>query len=214
MNIMPNDMQLLTTFLPDLPPSQITLLSQYAQLMSDWNNKVNLVSRKDMEYFEERHLLHSLSVYKCGEIKEGFHVLDVGTGGGLPGIPLAITHPHSHFTLVDSIGKKVNATQDMVHQLQLKNVKVIHSRVEHIKGTFDLITGRAVTQLSDFYSLTAHLLSPTGKYIWLKGGDLQNEIKQFEKLSGYAAHHFSLHTYFPLPFFETKQMVRAKKSKR
>jgi 16S rRNA (guanine527-N7)-methyltransferase len=213
MSIMPNSMPLLTTYLPELLPSQIALLSNYAQLMSEWNRKVNLVSRKDMEFFEERHLLHCLSIYRCGEIKEGFNVLDVGTGGGLPGIPLAITHPHSHFTLVDSIGKKINATQDMVTQLQLNNVQVIHSRVEHIKGTYDIITGRAVTPLSDFYSLTSHLLSPTGKYIWLKGGDLHNEIFQFEKLSGYAAHHFSLYTYFPLPFFQTKQMVRAKRSK-
>lgn len=206
-------MELIRKHIPNLSETQYESLALYIELLKSWNEKINLVSRKDIDELEEKHILHALAVFKTGEIKPGFKVLDVGTGGGLPGIPLAIALPDSYFVLVDSIGKKITATQDMVNQLGLKNVVCLNQRVESINDNFDIITGRAVTRLTEFYKFTRYKLQKHGKYILLKGGDLKEEIKEFENFSKLKTLSFPLHSYFPTPFFETKFIVKIKKKK-
>jgi len=186
-------------------------LLAYADLLLEWNEKINLISRKDTESVLEKHILHSLGVHITKEIKPGFEVLDVGTGGGLPGIPLAIMNPDAKFTLVDSIQKKINATQDIAQRLGLKNVTCINARVETLPLQFDIITGRAVMRLFDFYKLTHKLLLKYGKYVLLKGGDLTQEIREFEKTSRLKVRKLHLNDYFSEPFFDTKFVLEIKK---
>ncbi|MBX2984925.1 MAG: 16S rRNA (guanine(527)-N(7))-methyltransferase RsmG [Bacteroidia bacterium] len=188
----------------NLSDEQESKLRSYAELLLEWNEKINLISRKDTEFVIERHILHSLGIGKLKIIKPGFEVLDVGTGGGLPGIPLAIVYPKTNFTLVDSIQKKIRATSNMVKRLELNNVTCVNARVETMQQKFEIITGRAVTRLSDFYQLTRHLMLKNGTYLLLKGGDLQEEIAEFEQKSRLKVKIHELHKSFPEPFFETK----------
>lgn len=200
-----------------LSESQIEQLQAYAALLLEWNEKINLISRKDTEEVMLRHILHSLGVHSIRKIKPGFSVLDVGTGGGLPGIPLAIANPQNPFTLVDSIGKKINATADMVARLGLTNVTCINTRVESLPQPFDIITGRAVTRLHGFYLMTRNKLLSGGSYLLLKGGDLKadlgKEIKEFEKSAGMRVKTYALHERFHDPFFETKFVLEIKKKR-
>jgi 16S rRNA (guanine527-N7)-methyltransferase len=204
------DMELLKKYF-SITEEQESQLNTYAKLLQEWNEKINLISRKDTDSIIEKHILHCLSIYKTKEIKPGYSVLDVGTGGGLPGIPLAIMYPNSNFTLVDSILKKITATSDMVDKLGLNNVVCIHNRVENLDKNFDIITGRAVTRLIDFYKFTHKLLLKYGKYMLLKGGDLDEEIREFETYSLLKVITIPLSKYYEESFFETKQILEIKK---
>ncbi len=178
-------------------------------LYREWNAKINLVSRKDIDALYLKHVLHSLGIAKVMPFSDGSHILDIGTGGGFPGIPLAILYPKCHFTLVDSIGKKIMVVNEISAALGLQNVTAIHARAEHVKGQFDFIVSRAVTQLDAFIPLTYNKIKarhnnafPNG-ILYLKGGDLSKELHGLR----YDYDVFPLSKHFNDDFFETKSVV-------
>jgi 16S rRNA (guanine527-N7)-methyltransferase len=179
------------------------------KLYAGWNEKVNVISRKDILNFEINHLLHSLAIAKFISFAPGTNVIDVGTGGGLPGIPLAIMFPEAKFTLVDSIAKKILVVNGITSELGIDNVVAVTSRAEDFTGQYDFVISRAVTDMSRFISLTRHLLSPLSLnrvkngFIFLKGGDLANEIRPFSAFATVT----DLSNWFDEPFFETKKIV-------
>ena len=179
-------------------------------LIREWNGKVNLISRKDIEHLEERHLAHCLAITNYLELKPGAQILDVGTGGGLPGIPMAICYPHAQFMLIDSIGKKIAVVQDLIDQLGLKNVKALQARAETIKQPFDFITGRAVKNLPEFLGWIKDNLRrgkrhsiPNGVLYW-KGGELAEEL---EALGIYPSQTLYLEKMLGDPYFEQKYVL-------
>ncbi|WP_422859201.1 16S rRNA (guanine(527)-N(7))-methyltransferase RsmG [Flagellimonas sp. S174] len=177
-------------------------------LYQDWNAKINVVSRKDIDELYLRHVLHSLGIAKIQTFNEGAEILDVGTGGGFPGIPLAILFPETQFTLVDAIGKKIKVVQEVIDGLQLENVKAVHSRVEDIKGQYDFIVSRAVAAMPTFVHWTKGKIKKNSTHerrngiLYLKGGDLSEELKDYT-----TAQIFDLKEYFSEDFFETKKVV-------
>jgi len=177
-------------------------------LYKDWNQKINVVSRKDIDELYLRHVLHSMGIAKIQAFNEGAHILDVGTGGGFPGIPLAILFPNVNFTLVDAIGKKIKVVDEVVQGLQLENVKTHHSRVEDIPGQFDFIVSRAVAAMPTFVHWTKGKIKKDSAHqrkngiLYLKGGDLTEELKGYETVQV-----FDLNEYFEEDFFETKKVV-------
>ncbi|MEW2919939.1 16S rRNA (guanine(527)-N(7))-methyltransferase RsmG [Muricauda sp. ANG21] len=177
-------------------------------LYKDWNQKINVVSRKDIDELYLRHVLHSLGIAKIQAFNEGAEILDVGTGGGFPGIPLAIIFPEVKFTLVDAIGKKIKVVQEVIDGLQLKNVTAIHSRVEDIDGQFDFIVSRAVAAMPTFVHWTRGKIKKDPAHerkngiFYLKGGDLSEELKEYKTVQ-----IFDLKDYFQEDFFETKKVV-------
>ena len=194
---------------PNLTDIQKKQFSALSELYEFWNAQINLVSRKDMSDFLERHVLHSLGIAKIMNFKDDTKVIDVGTGGGFPGIPLAILFPEVDFLLVDSIGKKIKVVQTVAQKLGLKNVRTAHERVENINEKFDFVVSRAVTRMPAFlklvedkFSLKCNNTFPNG-IIYLKGGDLTEEMSQV------SYHHdsFNLSDYFSQDFFETKKVV-------
>lgn len=196
---------LLSKYFPELQEEQLRLLKEFAGLIVDFNARINLISRKDTENFNERHILHSLSIAKVFPLEKGEHVLDLGTGGGFPGIPLAIYFPELRFTLIDSIQKKISAVSAMVQTLGLSNVDTVCSRAEEHHGTYDKIVSRAVAPLSTIVSWTRHLMNPdsaTAAWICLKGGELEEELADFP-----SAEVTELSTYFKEEFFETKKIL-------
>lgn len=201
-------MELLLKYFPTLTPTQIAQYTQAVSLYEEWNARINVISRKDMEHFVLHHLLHSLGIAKIHPFSVGLKVLDVGTGGGFPGIPLAILYPEVSFHLVDSIGKKIKVVQEVATALGLTNVTYQQARVETLEGQYDYIVSRAVTQMADFYKLTKHLLkSVTNKgdkrgILYLKGGDLTEELAAFPSATVY-----NLSDVFEEDFFETKKVV-------
>lgn len=178
------------------------------KLYKDWNSKINVISRKDIDELYIRHIIHSLGITKVQEFKPGSMILDIGTGGGFPGIPLAILFPKSNFYLVDSMGKKIKVVQEVVDALGLKNVKPEHIRAEKVKGEFDFIVSRAVTQMDDFVKWTRKKIAKKNNHelkngiLYLKGGNLTEELQNFPK-----AKIFNLSDYFEEDFFETKKVV-------
>lgn len=170
----------------DLDENTLSLLQSFKNTIADLNKVINLISRKDIDHLEERHMLPSLLLAKFCQFANGSTILDVGTGGGFPGIPLAIIFPNCHFTLVDSIGKKINAVQSIATQLGLKNVHCKQLRVEDYHEKFDFVIGRAVTALPQFLLWTAKNIKPGQKsslpngLLYLKGGDFQEELKQLK----------------------------------
>jgi 16S rRNA (guanine527-N7)-methyltransferase len=203
----------LIKYFPELSKEQQEKYEKFGQQFREWNEKINLVSRKDIEFLFERHILHSLGIAKVIRFTEGTTILDVGTGGGFPGIPLAILFPDVKFTLVDSIGKKIMVVREITKALDLKNVRSYHSRAEDIPGVFDFITGRAVTDINAFYGWVKKKIKPTDQnglpngILYLKGGELDAELASF----GSRAQVFPLSQYFEEEFFATKAVVYIQK---
>jgi 16S rRNA (guanine527-N7)-methyltransferase len=199
-------------YFPSLTEKQLQQFNKLPELYNHWNNQINVISRKDIDLLFERHVLHSLGIAKVMEFLPGESVLDVGTGGGFPGIPLAILFPETQFYLVDSIGKKIKVVQEVAKALDLKNVRASHNRAEEINEKFDFIVSRAVTRLGEFYPWIKDKFSKTSKntlsngILYLKGGDLEEEIKE----SGLQVTQYYLKDYFDEEFFETKQVIYTK----
>jgi 16S rRNA (guanine527-N7)-methyltransferase len=196
-------------YFKDLTEHQIAQFDQLYDLYSFWNAQINVISRKDIDELYERHILHSLGIAKFCTFKPGESVLDVGTGGGFPGIPLAILFPETAFHLVDSIGKKIKVVTEVASALGLQNVKASHLRAEQVPGKFDFVVSRAVTRLIDFYPWVKGKFNKESKnaipngILYLKGGDLQEEIAE----SRLKAELYPLSAYFKEEFFDTKYVV-------
>lgn len=202
-------MDVILKYFPDLSEKQIEQFSSLFDLYKDWNSKINLISRKDIDNLYEKHVLHSLGIAEIIRFSDNTSILDVGTGGGFPGIPLAIMFPKVHFLLLDSIGKKVKVAEDIARQIGLKNVECIHSRVEDEKRKFDFIVSRAVMPIADLIKISKKNLDskqqnalPNG-YICLKGGDLQEELKPYKN----KVIQHNLSDFFKEEFFNTKKVI-------
>lgn len=195
-------------YFPNLSDEQQHQFDLLGVLYQDWNQKINVVSRKDIDELYLRHVLHSLGIAKFQEFKPKASVLDVGTGGGFPGIPLAILFPEVQFTLVDSIGKKIKVVEEVVEGLKLNNVVPINSRAEELKGCFDFIVSRAVAAMPTFTHWVKGKIKKESVHerrngiLYLKGGDLAEELKDYK-----SAQIFELTDYFEEDFFETKKLV-------
>ncbi|MDT7830758.1 16S rRNA (guanine(527)-N(7))-methyltransferase RsmG [Flavobacteriaceae bacterium S356] len=201
-------MEILLKYFTSLTDTQIEQFSKLQELYQDWNLKINVVSRKDIDELYLRHVLHSLGIAKVMQFQPGANVMDVGTGGGFPGIPLAILFPETQFHLVDSIGKKIKVVNEVSEGLGLTNVKTTHGRVEEVKDTYDFIVSRAVAQMETFVRWTKGKISKKQQHelkngiLYLKGGDLSEELQKYTSATIY-----NLPDYFDEDFFETKKVV-------
>ena len=201
-------MKTITKYFNDLTEEKLHQLEQLEGLYKEWNAQINVISRKDIDELYLRHVLHSLAIAKVQSFKPKSRILDVGTGGGFPGIPLAIMFPESNFYLVDSIGKKIKVVREVANALGLKNVKAEHGRAEEVKGDFDFIVSRAVTNMDDFVKWTRKKVAKKKRHelangiLYLKGGDLTEELINFPKATLY-----NLQDFFTEDFFETKKVV-------
>lgn len=204
------DHQLILSYFPDLSDIQIKQFEELKNLYDHWNQQINVISRKDMDNFYLHHVLHSLSIAKVVEFKNYTEIMDAGTGGGFPGIPLAIMFPKVKFYLVDSIGKKIKVVKEVAQSLGLKNVRAEQIRMEQVNETFDFIISRAVTSLPDFMRWTSYKFhnksfnKVRNGILYIKGGDIQaelNEIKRFKKKI------YNIPDFFQEEFFDTKKVV-------
>ncbi|MDA0177488.1 16S rRNA (guanine(527)-N(7))-methyltransferase RsmG [Mesoflavibacter profundi] len=201
-------MELILKYFPDLTEKQIEQFTALENLYKDWNLKINVVSRKDIDELYLRHVLHSLAIAKVINLKDGSSMMDVGTGGGFPGIPLAILFPDCQFHLVDSINKKLNVVREVVAGLNLENVKVTHTRVEEVNETYDFIVSRAVAAMPTFVRWVKGKIAKAQKndlkngIIYLKGGDLTEELKDYQTITTY-----NISDFYDEDFFETKKVV-------
>ncbi len=202
-------MEIISKYFKELSPAQQDQFAALFDVYKEWNDKINVISRKDFDTLYERHVLHSLAIVKFLPFQNGSKILDIGTGGGFPGIPLAIMFPECQFHLVDSIGKKIKVVQEVTAALGLKNVKATHGRAEEVKDKYDFVVSRAVAELELLVKWSQGKISkkqinaiPNG-LICLKGGDLSEELKavnQYKEL-------YNLNDYFTEDFFETKKLV-------
>ena len=201
-------MDKLLEIFPSLSASQIEKFKNMPVLYEDWNSKINVISRKDINFFYERHLLHSLGIAKVVQFLPNAKILDVGTGGGFPGIPLAILFPQTHFFLIDSIGKKIKVVEEVTAALELKNISVSKIRAENFNEKVDFVVSRAVTKMDVFVPWIKKNIRSTHKHsikngiLYLKGGDLTQELFKFPK-----AQQFDLAQHFNDAFFEMKKVV-------
>ncbi len=202
-------MEILLKYFPELTPRQIEKFIALKPLYEDWNSKINVISRKDMDNFYLHHVLHSLAIAKIISFEKGTKIIDVGTGGGFPGIPLAIMFPETEFYLVDSIGKKIKVVEEVVKALQLKNIWCKQARVEEISEKFDFVVSRAVTSFDKFLPwvknkfLKESMNALPNGILYLKGGDLEEELQNVNHL--YI--EFEIETFFEEEFFEAKKVV-------
>ena len=201
-------MEEILQYFPSLSEEQIAQFEKLEALYQDWNAKINVISRKDIDELYTKHVLHSLAIAKVQSFEPGTYVLDVGTGGGFPGIPLAILFPETRFYLIDVIAKKIKVVQAVADELGLKNVKAEQMRAENFKGDFDFIVSRAVTNMPDFVSWIKDKIKKVSKHelkngiLYLKGGDLTEELQDFPKAAEY-----NISEFFTPEFFETKKVV-------
>lgn len=200
---------LFASYFPELTKGQLQQLEQLQPLYDEWNSKINVISRKDMDHFYVHHVLHSLGIAKVLQFQPGTKVLDIGTGGGFPGIPLAILFPDTHFHLVDSIGKKITVVKEVAKALKLTNVEAQHARAESLVRKYDFVVSRAVTRMAQFYPWVKGKIKkedindyPNG-ILYLKGGDVDEEMEETGK--SYVSYH--LGDYFKEDFFKTKKVI-------
>ncbi|MDP2889842.1 MAG: 16S rRNA (guanine(527)-N(7))-methyltransferase RsmG [Bacteroidota bacterium] len=202
-------MDIIRKYFPDLTGQQLSDFARLGSLYDEWNSKINVISRKDIEQLYVRHILHSLAIAKIIQFKPDTTVLDVGTGGGFPGIPLAILFPEVSFLLIDSIAKKIKVVTEVSTALNLTNVKAEHQRVEEVKQKFDFVVSRAVTAFPRFVEIVRTKVSGQSKntlpngILYLKGGDFEDEISPFGK----QVKVYDLQNYFQEEFFETKRLI-------
>ncbi len=200
---------LILSYFPELSETQLTQLDRLEELYLEWNAKINVISRKDMEQFYIHHVLHSLGIAKVMRFEPGTKVLDIGTGGGFPGIPLAIFFPDTHFHLVDSIGKKITVVKEVARALKLSNVEAQQIRAEELVRKYDFVISRAVTRMVNFYPWVKGKIKREdfnefqNGILYLKGGDVNEEMEELDK--SYVTYHLS--DYFKEDFFETKKVV-------
>lgn len=202
-------MEIIRKYFPELTESQIAQFQQLPELYRHWNEQINVISRQDLDNLYERHVLHSLGIAKVVEFRAGTEILDVGTGGGFPGIPLAILFPESEFHLIDGIGKKIKVATEIASALGLNNVKAEQVRAEQLNTDYEFIVSRAVTQLPVFFNWVKGKINKNSYHklknglLCLKGGDLEEELKAF----GRKTKTYHLSDYFEEEFFETKKVV-------
>ena len=202
-------MDIILKYFPDITEKQIKQFALLKNIYLEWNNKINVISRKDIEQLYERHVLHSLSIAKIINFRENTEILDVGTGGGFPGIPLAILFPDCKFHLVDSIAKKIKVVNEVVSALQINNIRAEQERAEKIKHEYDFIVSRAVTAFPMFYNWVRTKIKKDSMndlkngILYLKGGDLNEELKDFKR----EIRTFEISEFFTEPFFETKKII-------
>lgn len=203
-----NARDLLLKYFPDMTPLQQERFEAMEALYLDWNSKINVISRKDTGGFYLHHVLHSLAIAKTADFAPGTKIIDVGTGGGFPGMPLAVMFPQCGFTLVDSIGKKIKVASAVASALGLENVTAVNDRVENLSGKFDFAVSRAVTSMDNFMPLVRGRIIPGGcstlpnGVLYLKGGDLSSELRNFPK-----SRIYNISSFFNEEFFETKRVV-------
>jgi 16S rRNA (guanine527-N7)-methyltransferase len=201
-------MEIILKYFPDLLEKQIKQFSLLQELYNKWNTQINVISRKDMENLYVKHVLHSLAIAKVISFADGTKVLDVGTGGGFPGIPLAILFPKVDFLLVDSIGKKIKVVNEVVNSIGLKNLRAQHKRAEQVNGQFNFVVSRAVTRMKVFQQWVRERISTKQNntlfngILYLKGGDLTEELKGIKNVDVY-----DISNFFEEDFFETKKVV-------
>jgi len=202
-------MEIIQKYFPDLPDSCLNKFEKLDELYAYWNTRINLISRKDIQHLYLHHVLHSLAIPRHFHFKPGTRILDAGTGGGFPGIPLAIYFPDVEFTLADSIGKKVKVVKTIAKELALENVNPVQSRVECLTDSFEFVVCRAVTSFPVMVSWIANLIGDKNRHtfpnglIFLKGGDLKEELGQFMQ----KATVYDLYELFPEPYFDAKKMI-------
>ncbi|MCX6232139.1 MAG: 16S rRNA (guanine(527)-N(7))-methyltransferase RsmG [Bacteroidetes bacterium] len=202
-------MMIIKKYFPDISQEQMEMFEKLIPLYTEWNTKINVISRKDIENLAVNHILHSLAIAKVIQFKKGTTILDVGTGGGFPGIPLAILFPECDFHLIDSIGKKITVVEAVAEGIGLKNLTAEKLRVEDIDRRFNFIVSRAVTTLPEFYNWVKHLVLPKSQnelkngIIYLKGGDLTDELRKFKNYSTI----YNISDFFEEEFFETKKVI-------
>jgi 16S rRNA (guanine527-N7)-methyltransferase len=204
-----SDISLITKYFPNLTEKQLKQFGQLQELYTFWNAQINVVSRQDIENLYEKHILHSLGIAKVMTFKAGSEILDIGTGGGFPGIPLAILFPECRFHLVDSIGKKIKVVTEVSQAIGLTNLTAQHERAENVANDYDFIVSRAVTRLKPFYGWVKDKVTSNqfndlkNGILYLKGGDLEEELQEF----GGKYQLYNLSEYFEEDFFETKKVV-------
>lgn len=202
-------MDCILKYFPNLTDRQIDCYARLKTLYTDWNDKINVISRKDIDNLYVNHILHSLSIARVVNFIDGTRILDVGTGGGFPGIPLAIMFPDCQFKLVDSIGKKITVVNAVAEALGLKNVEGVHTRVEQVPDKFDFVVSRAVTRFDAFYNMTRKCVTSGGKnsiangILYLKGGDFSDELIKITRKTNV----YNISDFFDEPFFETKKII-------
>jgi 16S rRNA (guanine527-N7)-methyltransferase len=204
-------LEIIKQYFPDISQEQLDLFDQLPDLYSEWNSQINVISRKDIDQIVEHHILHSLAIAKFIKFVPGTKVFDLGTGGGFPGIPLAIMFPKTEFVLADGTGKKIKVVNAVIETLDLKNVKGIHARAEEHKGKYDFVVSRAVAKIDQLVLWSRRLLTQEHKNLYpngliaLKGGNIKEELKLLPKFE--YSETKNIHDFFPLEYYKEKNII-------